>query len=318
MKMKKIISLAFVSCAFLVNAQQLPLFSQYLNNDFLLNPAVSGTKSYMPVSVSARVQWVNFNGAPTNQIGSIHGAMTKSIGMGLAVSNFTAGATRMTSAQVSYAYRLKLNDKIKMSFGLAPMIIQHSIAKDKIVLEDINDNTFNKLNGKTTIADLNAGVYAYGTNWTASLSVPQLMGNRYRMGDNDLFKERLKRHYLVYGSYDLKCKEKYTITPSALIKVVESGAPIQFDVNVRAVYDNLFWVGLSYRGASSQSFNEAMVVMTGIQKNNFIFGYSFDYGFSSIRSYSMGSHEVFLTYRIPCKDCDKVETPIETTAKESQ
>jgi len=314
--MKKIFLLTFGFATFLVNAQQVPLFSQYLNNDFLLNPAVSGTKAYIPVSVSARLQWVNFNGAPCNQVGSVHAPISKNVGMGLALTNFTAGPTKMTSAQLAYAYRFKLNEKIKLSFGLAPMIIQHTIQKEKIVLENTNDNTFNKLNGKTTIADLSAGVYAYGTNWTASISVPQVAGSRYRMGD-DLFKERLKRHYLLFGSYDLTCKEKFVITPSALIKIMESGAPMQFDVNVRATYDNLFWVGLSYRAASSQSFNEAAVVMVGVQKNNFVFGYAFDYGFSSMRSYSSGSHEVFLTYRLPCKDCDKNE-PVEASAKESQ
>lgn len=315
--MKKIFFTTFIALASLANAQQVPLFSQYLNNDFLLNPAIAGTKSYMPVSLSARLQWVNFTGAPVSQVGSIHGAINKSVGMGLAITNFSAGPTKMTSAQVAYSYRFKINDKIKMSFGLAPMIIQHSISKDKIVLEDANDNTFNKLNGKTTIADLDAGVYAYGEKWTASLSAPQVLGSRYRMGD-DLFKERLKRHYMLYGSYDLACCGKYVITPSALIKMMETGGPVQIDVNVKANYDNQFWVGLAYRGATSQSFNEAAVVFVGVQKNNFVFGYSYDYGFTSMRSYSMGSHEMFLTYRIKCKDCDKAAAPVETSAKEAQ
>lgn len=315
--MKKIIISLLCISALSLSAQQIPLFSQYLNNDYLLSPAIAGTKSYMPVSLSARMQWVNFNGGPNSQFGSIQGAITKHVGMGLIVNNFTAGPTKMTSAQIAYAYRFKVSEKVKLSFGLAPMIIQHTIAKDKITLENANDNTFNKLNGKTTIADLNAGVYAYGNKWTAGISVPQVMASRYRMGD-DLFKERLKRYYFLFGSYDLACASKYVITPSALIKIMESGAPVQMDVNIRLTYDNLFWAGLSYRGATSLSFNEAAVAMVGIQKNNFVFGYSFDYGFTSMRSYSMGSHEVFLTYRIRCKDCDKASESVETSAKEAQ
>jgi type IX secretion system PorP/SprF family membrane protein len=315
--MKKIFLITLTALAFASNAQQVPLFSQYLNNDFLLNPAIAGTKSYMPVSVTARLQWVNLAGAPVSQIGSIHGAINKSVGMGLSLTNFTAGPTRMTSAQLAYSYRVKLNDKMKISFGLAPMIIQHSIAKDKVILDDVNDNTFNKLNGKTTIADLDAGVYVYGQKWAASLSAPQVLGSRYRLGD-DLFKERLKRHYMLFGSYDFACKDKYILTPSVLVKMMETGGPIQVDVNLKANYDNQFWAGVAYRAASSMSFNEAAVVFVGIQKNNFVFGYSFDYGFSSIRSYSMGSHEVFLTYRLRCKDCDQAAERVETSAKEAQ
>lgn len=315
--MKKLIGFIFLLSAGVAHAQQVPLFSQYLNNDFLLNPAISGTKAYAPASVSARLQWAGFSGAPNTQIGSIHGAMTSHVGIGLALMNHSAGATKMTSAQFAYAYRIKLVDKIKLSFGLAPMLIQHSVAKDKLTLEDANDNTFNKLSGKTMIADLNAGVYVYGNKWMAGLSVPQVMENKYRLGD-DLFQERLKRHYLLFGSYDFACKEKYVITPSALIKAMEGGAPIQFDVNVKATYNNLFWAGVSYRAASAQSFNEAAVVFVGVQKFNFVFGYSFDYSFSAMRSYSSGSHEIFLTYRIPCKTCDKVEETPEATAKENQ
>jgi len=315
--MKKIFLLTFVLGAFLSGAQQLPLFSQYLNNDYLLNPAIAGTKSYMPASVSARLQWVNFNGAPSTQIGSIHGAITKNVGLGLAITNHSAGANNMTSAQFAYSYRFKINEKIKLSLGLAPMLIQHSINKSKLTLEEANDNTFNKLNGKTTIADLNTGVLVYGNTWCGSLSVLQVMESRFKMGD-DLFKERLRRHYLAYGSHDFTVKEKYMLTPSVLIKAMEGGAPVQFDINIKATYNNLFWAGLSYRAASSQSFNEAAVVFVGLQKNNLVLGYSYDYGFSAMRSYSMGSHEIFLTYRMKCTDCDKAEAIIETTAKESQ
>lgn len=315
--MKKIFVFAFLIFAGAVVAQQVPLFSQYLNNDFLLNPAVAGTKSYAPASISARMQWAGFSGAPASQTASIHGALNSRVGLGLALINHGAGATKMNSAQFAYSYRVRLTGKIRMAFGLAPMLIQHAVSKEKLTLEDANDNTFNRMSGRTMVADLNAGVHVYAAKWTASVSAPQLFESRYRLGD-DLFRERLQRHYLVFGSYDFACGEKFVITPSSLIKVIESGAPLQFDVNVKATYNQLLWAGLSYRAASSQSFNEAAVIFVGVQKFNFAFGYAFDYSFSALRSYSSGSHEVFLTYRIKCKLCDKAEVVPVSEAKENQ
>src|SRR4051812_32511326 len=122
--MKNIIAIAFGFMGLSAVAQQLPEMSQYLNNDFLLNPAIAGTKAYAPATIGYRVQWLNFTDQPTTQIGSIHGSMNKNVGIGLAIVNAVAGPTSMTSAQFAYSYKIKLNEKLKLSFGLAPMLIQ--------------------------------------------------------------------------------------------------------------------------------------------------------------------------------------------------
>ncbi len=313
--MKKILLLIIIAIVAKQSyAQQLPEFSQYLNNDFLLNPAIAGTKNYAPATISTRVQWLSFTNAPMTQIGSIHGSLTNNVGLGFSVIKATAGPTAMTSMQLAYSYHIKFTQKMKLSFGLAPMLIQQSLQKDKITLDDANDNTFNRISGKTMIADLNAGIHFYCDKYFISLSVPQVMENKVRLGDA-LFTEKLKRHFVVYTGHDFPIKEKYVLTPSVLVKAMQGGAPVQVDLNLKATYNQLFWVGVSYRGSSSQSFNESAIAFLGVMKYNFVFGYSYDYSFSSMRSYSAGSHEVFLTYRINGK---KVPPHIESTAKEAQ
>ena len=44
-------------------SQQNSMTSQYLFNDFAINPAVAGTKSYSPLSISFRRQWVGIDEA---------------------------------------------------------------------------------------------------------------------------------------------------------------------------------------------------------------------------------------------------------------
>jgi type IX secretion system PorP/SprF family membrane protein len=48
----------------LLSAQQLPIYSQYLYNKFILNPAVAGSDGYTSVNLTAREQWVGYYGAP--------------------------------------------------------------------------------------------------------------------------------------------------------------------------------------------------------------------------------------------------------------
>ena len=43
---------------------QEPLFTQYYVNDMILNPAISGSKTYNPVTIQTRQQWLGFEGAP--------------------------------------------------------------------------------------------------------------------------------------------------------------------------------------------------------------------------------------------------------------
>lgn len=308
--MKKIFIAAFGLFTLGSVAQQLPEFSQYINNDFLLNPAIAGTKAYAPATISYRVQWLNFTSAPTTQVGSIHGSFGKNVGVGLSVINAVAGPTSMTSAQFAYAYNFKLSKKTRLSFGLAPMLIQQSLQKNKLTLDEANDNTFNKINGTTLIADVNAGVHLYSDRYFISFSMPQIMENKVRLGDA-LFTEKLRRHYVLYAGNDFNVKEKYVITPSILVKAMDYGAPVQYDVNFKATFNQVFFTGLSYRGSTSQSMTETAVAFVGIMKFNFVFGYSYDYAFSSLHSYSAGSHEVFLTYRIG----QKKPAPITSTAK---
>lgn len=45
-------------------AQQEPLFAQYNNNSYLINPAVAGSKGIHSLQLFHRWQWVAFPGAP--------------------------------------------------------------------------------------------------------------------------------------------------------------------------------------------------------------------------------------------------------------
>ena len=60
------ISLLLLACSSF-KSQQIGITSQYLLNDFSINPAVAGTKSYSPLSVSFRRQWTVIDEAPVTQ-----------------------------------------------------------------------------------------------------------------------------------------------------------------------------------------------------------------------------------------------------------
>ena len=69
--MKKIIKLTvllIVSTIANLTAQQLPLFSQYMFNTFLINPAAAGLDGYTAVNITAREQWLGLKDSPKTHI----------------------------------------------------------------------------------------------------------------------------------------------------------------------------------------------------------------------------------------------------------
>ena len=45
-------------------AQQLPIYSQYILNGFMINPAMAGHDGYTSFNTTARQQWLGFKEAP--------------------------------------------------------------------------------------------------------------------------------------------------------------------------------------------------------------------------------------------------------------
>ena len=79
MRILVIFIFVLLSCA-MAFGQQIPHHSQYMFNDFLINPAVAGNKEYAPVILGFRNQWTGFTGAPRTMTLSMHTALDKKMG----------------------------------------------------------------------------------------------------------------------------------------------------------------------------------------------------------------------------------------------
>ena len=70
---KKLLIIPFVLFVFFADAQQRPHYTQYILNNYILNPALSGIENYVDVKLSTRDQWVGLDGAPKTSYISIQG-----------------------------------------------------------------------------------------------------------------------------------------------------------------------------------------------------------------------------------------------------
>jgi type IX secretion system PorP/SprF family membrane protein len=279
-------------------AQQMPFTSQYMFNDYILNPAVGGSLDYIPISSSIRSQWSGLDGAPKTQTISAHTKLGNRVGIGGFLFNDVTGPVSEKGVQLSYAYHLPMPNDANLSFGLGAMLFLHSLDVDKLTFEEGVDQATQNMDNSSFSPDANFGILYYTEKYKVGISIPQLFQNKVYENDQSGNLNSLVRHYFLHGEYVFKINDNFDLIPSSLIKYV-TGAPIQFDINTRALYKQKYWVGFSYRD------RESVVALIGLEYNSFRLGYSFDITLTDISQYSSGTHEIYLAYILGKKD--KVE-----------
>ena len=273
-----------------MNAQQIPNFSLYNMNHYLLNPAASGITDRLPVSVSYRKIWAGIENSPSVQYLSGDMLVAKNMGVGVRLSNFQAGPLRKTGFEGSYSYHIPLGSgDTRLSFGLSLLLYQFNLNKSDLVVEDIDDQAFM---GKESmfVPDAGFGTYLYGTNYYVGLSVPQLFQRNIDLKSDIILQEKQVRHYYLHGGYIFEAGTDFKIEPSLLLKFIEAGI-FQADINALVTYKDMVNFGVSYRT------EEAMSFQLGYQNPDLFIGYAYDLILSGMQGHTSGSHEILFTYR---------------------
>ena len=306
-----LLAVIFALLVIRTEAQQLPLYSQYMMNKFLINPAVAGSEGYTAFNITAREQWIGMKHSPKTHAVSAQTRMLKNsfisrktsirrksksstrsgkVGLGGYIFNDQTGLVNRTGLQLTYAYHIAIR-KGQLSFGLSGSIYQFRLDKEKIILYDPGDNLIDNFNNRMWIPDASIGVFFSDPRMYAGLSVSDLFQASLKFGSEGYDKFRLLRHYYAIGGYNFELNDYLVFEPSALIKASEVWS-FQADITAKMyIYDD-YWAGLSYRTGG------ALIVFGGLRVDKFFFGYAFDYTLSSIQRHSFGSHEFILAIKL--------------------
>ncbi|MCT4582401.1 MAG: type IX secretion system membrane protein PorP/SprF [Flavobacteriales bacterium] len=274
-------------------AQQLPLYSQYYFNDYAVNPAIGGTKSYIDARSNHRYQWQGIADAPRTYTLSIHGPLKNNYaGIGAFLYTDHVGPTRRTGAQLSYTYKLKLTSRIKLGLALSGGILEWKLDAHKIDLYDPNDQVI--VNGvmRSLVPDAKFGAHLYHPKWFVGFTMPNLLQSKLKFNEA-LYTglSRLENHFIVNGGYKFRVAKDFKVEPSAIIKYI-SPAPVQADIMARVIWKDKLWLGGVYR-----TMDAASVLLGVTYKQNLSFGYAYDFTTTNLRNYSTGTHELFIGIR---------------------
>ncbi len=280
-------------------AQQRPLFTQYLFNQYLINPAYTGIYDHFVATTNYRYQWAGLVDAPRTYSLSVHGPNNaQNFGIGGSLYNDVTGPTSKTGAYLSYAYHFKISSSQKIALGLSGGIMQYRVDGTKITVFDQGDLVLSNNRLTTLVPDFGIGAYWYKKDkFYLGVSVPQFIQSELDFTNNNVKTvSKLTSHYFVNGGYKFTLNSNFSVEPSCLIKFSYPVNP-QFDIGVRGFFKEIIWLGAVFRT------QDAVSMMLGLNTpdKRFSFGYAYDFTTTNIANYSNGTHEFMITGRFKSK-----------------
>lgn len=275
-------------------SQQYPVYSQYLFNPLVINPAYAGSHVQLSATAMFRNQWVNLDGAPKTASLAMHTTLGRpSVGMGFLLTNDKIGSYSNTSIYGMYSYSIR-TENARLSFGLQAGFSLVSADYSALNLDNFNDGSFVSFNNKIR-PNFGTGIYYQTKKFYAGFSIPFLLNSKVENNLEAVFTEiREARYYYLNGGMFLPVNRMKTVVlhPSVLVRAQE-GQPLSMDLNVDMILNDVFSLGVSYRNI------DAIITYMSLKlSDQFHFGYSYDWTTSDLNQFSKGTHEFMLNYRV--------------------
>ncbi len=323
--MKTVLTILAAVLCFGSFSQQLPQFSQYNRNQFIVNPGAAGMYDFFDVTLGGRYQWAGFSNAPMTayaygatvlssnrtrynpslrtSYGPIPnpkvstGRLKHAVGAQVIADQY--GAFRDVSFAGTYAIHLPVTKKHNLSLGTKVGLSNSTFLQERAVVlsqmpgytgpvtTDAQYEAYLQNQSSLNFLDLGAGLFFYSENMYVGISADQLTRDMVQFGSGTANFDP-KMHFNFSAGVKFRVAPTWTLMPSVLIKHMQP-APISFEGSLQAEYKEWLWFAASYR------HTDAIIAMLGCNlSERFKLGYSFDYSISEFNQYSSGGHEIIL------------------------
>lgn len=274
-------------------SQQEKLLTHFIFDKMSINPGATGVG--MPAQVCGtmiyRNQWDKFNGAPNSVLANAEANLSQYFPSAAGISFYhdAIGFARQNNVTINYSYHLPLSSGTLgigvglglASFGMSPIwVTPDNNPNDGSLPSAVSESAF----------DANFGIYYSSMDgWYAGISSTHLPEMKLEQ-----LNFNTARHYYAMGGYRMDKAfgiDELGLEGNVLLRT--DAVTLSSDLNVRAIWDNIFYGGLTFRT------NDAIGIMAGMNWNSFTFGYSYDITVNRISSISTGSHELLFKYCYP-------------------
>jgi type IX secretion system PorP/SprF family membrane protein len=322
-------------------SQQRPHYTQYILNQYIINPAISGIENYTDIKISARDQWVGLNGAPRTTYLTIHAPLGKKDyrtsatsyeipgqnprgkyywenytaaephhGIGFSVINDRTGSFNRFSAAASYAYHLGLSPTTNLSAGFSAGITNVGIDRSRHNFDGYGD-PFDPATGSSVSSEINkirpdlaAGLYLYSRDYFIGLSAQQIIPQKLSFADDAAFLTtgKLIPHVFLISGFRFLLSEDINAIPSLMVKYISGSSKNGFQPELN--------LKMQYRDqfwvGGSYRYQNGYAAMVGLNVSNvFNVGYAYDFTSTNLNTVSRGTHEFLIGFLLGNKYSEK-------------
>lgn len=288
--------LAFFTATTKTMAQDIPHYSLYMFHQPFINSAASGSYDGIFGGLIVNNQMMGFTGAPVVATLDVGGPIgNTNLVLSGQLAHEKIGVSNRTNFGITAAYRVKLDLKNYLSFGISVGAKYVNSDFSSINNGGVSDPTFNNRISYVS-PTIRAGVYYFRNNFYAGLGVNNILSDN--LNNNNLGRIRdveanpRSMHWFAQAGYQVRFAQVWKFQPSVLLKHV-AGAPFQFDVNAHFMVKDRVGFGASYR-----SIGTTVLLIDYTFRQGVTIGYSGNFAVNNKAKAAFMGHEIFLGFRL--------------------
>jgi type IX secretion system PorP/SprF family membrane protein len=273
--------------------QQDPMYTQYNFNTQVINPAYAGTWESLGFTALGRYQWLGIDGGPRTYTFSAQSPTRReNVAWGIDVVSDKLGLEQHLSLMGDYSYRLRVSEQSYLLLGFKAGVTHYSNPLTNYSQDpEEPQETFENIDSKL-VPNFGVGAFLYSKDYYLGLSAPKIMETNFEKANANYSNYSEVRHFYLQGGYVFSLSPYLKFKPTFLARAT-IGAPIVVDLTGNFLLGDKFWLGAMYRTGDSFGFLAQWVIDKKLR-----LGYSVDFTASRLRAYTVGSHELMVSYEI--------------------
>ncbi len=215
-------------------------------------------------------------------------------GLGVTLYHDQFGPARETQALLSYGAAVRLSEGLSLRWGTALSYTFHRLDGNSLTVDQENDPRFGNLLGnenRSGRADVNLGLSLTAANFYVGYAMLDVTEGKVASSGSDYLDGFYTRRHVGQAGFRQSLTDMVGFTVNGIYQY-DKNFKSTLEGQVKAVYDNLFWISGGYR------HDLAYTIGAGLRLNQLAIGYTYETPTQDAKAIDKSTNEVTLSYHL--------------------